>query len=635
LSSKEEINFMKQTLLSRLILAGLAGAALSAAHAGQIQSSSVAIAREVVTTNTQSILAPTISYRFAGDVDARGQAQTFQVQFTLAAGTWATLPGTPEKAIKVTNGITNTTANQSAVIVAGNATYQVSTVALSADKKTLFATITVAQDPVDGLLQQPIVSINATTNLIANATVNTTAFRASLTNLFDVTGDIVADFVSTGACSANKTLSVSFAHYTALTAPSVIATVANATADEHNRGGATNTATLVVFPTNITVSLATSTSAAFLTPGGNLTFTDNGANPADPLRSFVSASLANLGSFKLTQNATGYDSDLANQYVLAGVAGGAYATGLDAIAVAANNVGDVEVKSIDVKVTPSNGVVVGGSLFISAPAAGFAVGAACGAPLASSVTTITTANAAGPINVSVTAAADVNAAFGPAGTKNAFLCYQTPGGVTIPSSSFTATATLVKAAAGGNNAEQNNVCNGSFYSLGGGLKIDVRNYASSAETSGYMSVLRFINNSDAAAADVWAQFVHQDGKLGNWAKIADLPVRGVVNMTAPQIDAKLAAGNAATVAAANKGTAAPVAQAATATTSDTAPRLRITSTTGRSLRVQNYLFNRATGQILEGSGEQGVDFEGTATRAPASEGQYQGQDANSGLNLAN
>ena len=168
--------------------------------------------------------------------------------------------------------------------------------------------------------------------------------------------------------------------------------------------------------------------------------------------------------------------------------------------------------------------------------------------------------------------------------------------------------------------------------LGGGLKIDVRNYASSAETSGYTSVLRFINNSDTAPADVWAQFVHQNGKLGNWAKIADLPVRGTVNMTAQQIDAKLAAGAAATAAV---GTAAPVAQAATATTSDTAPRLRITSTTGRSLRVQNYLFNAATGQILEGSGQQGVDFEGVTSRAPASEGQYQDQDANSGLNLGN
>ena len=61
---------MKQTLLSRLILAGLAGAAMSAAHAGQIQASSVSIAREVITLDTQSVNSPAIAYRFAGDVDA-------------------------------------------------------------------------------------------------------------------------------------------------------------------------------------------------------------------------------------------------------------------------------------------------------------------------------------------------------------------------------------------------------------------------------------------------------------------------------------------------------------------------------------------------------------------------------------
>jgi hypothetical protein len=611
---------MKQRLLSRLILAGLAGAALSAAHAGQIQSSSVSIAREVVTTNAQTILAPSASYRFNGDVDARAQAQTFQVQFQLVpplaggkTGTWATLPANPERAIKVTNGITNVTANQSAAIAAGNATYQVTTVSLSADATILYATITVAQDPIDGLIQQPIVSINATTNLIANATVNTTANRASLKNLFDVTGDIVADFNADGTCSTNKTQAIAVKHFNALTAPASLATVANATEDEHNRSGAANTATLVVFPTNVKVTMTQSGNAAYLTPGGNMTFSNNGAGGS----SWVGANTVMLGDLKLTQNSTGYDSNLTNQYLLnAG-------PGLSAVATAVANNGVVETKQVDIKVTASNGFVVGGSLAVSTTAN-------CGSIVAGSVTTWTAANAAGPITVTVPTA-DVNATFGATGTNNAYVCYTVPGGATIPSSSFSAVGTVVKAAAGANLNEQNNVCKGPFYSLGGGLKIDVRNYASSAETSGYMSVLRFVNNSDSAEADVWAQFVHQNGKLGNWAKIADLPVRGSVNMTASQIDAKLAAGSAATQAI---GTAAPVAQAATTTTSDTAPRLRITSTTGRSLRVQNYLFNRATNQILEASASQGVDFEGALSRAPASEGQYQDQDANSGLNLA-
>lgn len=608
---------MKQTLLSRLILAGLAGAAMSAAHAGQIQASSVAIAREVITTNAQTILSPTISYRFTGDVDARGQAQTFQVQFKLAAGLFAALPATPERAIKVTNGITNATINQGAP-VANTATYTVSTTSLSADKTTLFATITVAQDAVGGLIQQPIITMNATTNTIGGTVgTNVAASRASLSSLFDVVGDIVADFNATGACSANKTLAVSVAHFTALTAPASLADASNATADEHTRGGATNTATLVVFPTNIKVNVASSTNAAYLTPGGNLTFSNNGAGGT----SYVSANTAMLGSVTLVQNALGYDSDLVNQYVLTG---NPVNSGLTAAATAAVTNGNVETKQVDIKITASNGFVVGGAL------TAFTLPNCTGA-IAGASTAVTALNAVGPITVTIPTGS-VNGAFGITGTGPVYVCYIVPGTTTIPSSSFNATATVVKSDAGLNVNEQYNVCKNPYYSLGGGLKIDVRNYASSAETSGYMSVLRFINNSDAAAADVWAQFVHQDGKLGNWAKIADLPVRGVVNMTAKQIDAKLAAGSTATAAI---GAAAPVAQAATATTSDTAPRLRITSTTGRSLRVQNYLFNAATGQILEGSNQQGVDFEGVTSRAPASEGQYQDQDANSGLNLGN
>ena len=614
---------MKQTLLSRLILAGLTGAALSAAQAGQIQSSSVAIAREVITTNTQTILAPTISYRFFGDVDARAQAQTFQVQFTLAAGTWNTLPALVAQTIKVTNGITNATINQGPA-VAGTATYTVGTVALSGN--TLYATITVAQDAVGGLIQQPLVSINATTNTIAAAAnTDVSANRASITGLYDVVGDIMGDYAASAICTNNKTLSVSVKHYTALTSPASLANDGNATADEHVRQTATNTATLVVFPTNVKVTVTASSNSAYLTAGGNQTFSNNGtAAAAGTDASWINATNANLGKVALSQNAAGYDSNLVNQYVLAGVAGGANATGLDGIAVAAANVGDVETKQVDVKVTASNGFVVGGNLFL-------ATDAVCAAPVAGSNVLVTAANAAGPITVTAPTAA-VNAAFGATGLGPVRICYNVPGNVTVPSSSFTSVATVVKAAAGGNFAEQSNTCGGPLYSLGGGLKIDVRNYASSAEKSGYTSILRFVNNSDSAAADVWAQFIHQNGKLGNWAKIADLPVRGVVNMTAAQIDAKLASGSTATAAI---GTAAPVAQAATATTTDTAPRLRITSTTGRSLRVQNYLFNAATGQILEGSGQQGVDFEGVASRAPASEGQYQDQDANSGLNLGN
>jgi hypothetical protein len=613
---------MKQTLLSRLILAGLAGAALSAAHAGQIQSSSVSIARESITTDVQSVIAPSIAYRFAGDVDARVQAQTFQIQFILADGAWGTLPGSFANTISVSDGVSGVIQEQSAAAPTSgtNASYTVVATGVDAATKTVWATITVNQGAA-ALIKQPLFSMNVTSNnvngILAGAG-NVAGGRAPVTGLKAVTGDLVNDYNATPSlCEAVKTLAVSFKHFVALNAPASLATVTTATADEHVRTGHTNTATLMTFPTNVKVSVVTSAGGVGLTPGGNLAFQQNGAAGA-----FISGTLANLGSVSLVQNATGYDSNLAKEYKLAN--GGA---GVQGIAIAASNAGALEVSSVKVTVAATQGFVVNGTLALN-------TNANCGAGTALTGTAsvaITSANAAGPIDL-VIDSLQVNAALGAAtGTAPVHVCYTTAGLLTVPSSVFSAVARVVKAAAGAGFNEQDNICKGNFQSLGGGLKIDVRNYASSSETGGYMSVLRFINNSDSAPADVWAQFVHQNGNLGNWAKLADLPVRGAVNMTAKQIDAKLAAGSVATAAV---GTAAAVAQAATATTSDTAPRLRITSTTGKSLRVQNYLFNSATNQILEASGQQGVDFEISTNRAPANEGQYQDQDANSGLNLA-
>ena len=74
---------MKQTLITRLILGAFAGLAAVGAYAGQIQSSSTSIAREAIQNDAQQIASPSIAYRFAGDIDARANDQTFQVQFTL------------------------------------------------------------------------------------------------------------------------------------------------------------------------------------------------------------------------------------------------------------------------------------------------------------------------------------------------------------------------------------------------------------------------------------------------------------------------------------------------------------------------------------------------------------------------
>lgn len=620
---------MKQKLLSRLVLASLAGAAVTSVHAGQIQASSVSIAREAVSSDTQAIVAPSISYRFAGDVDARVQAQTFQVQFTLEQGTWAAAP--TADAYSVTDGVTGQIQDQAAgAPVAGvNASYTVVATNLSTDKKTLWVTFTVNQGAT-ALVKQPIISLNVTTNLVAGVSGPSTT-RATVNGLKTVVGDIVADYTADGTCAAVKTARVGVKHYVGLQNPAAIATDANGTPDEHTRAAATNSGTLITFPTNLGVKFAASTGTLKLQSGGNQFFDSTGAGavvasaaPATPGTAHVAAAgtgqlTARLGIARLTQEAVGLDSNLTNVYALSNTGG------VTVAATAAANNGEVEVKSFDLQISATNGFSVGGTLFAAV------AGNNCAAAIAGSSVTVTAANAAGPIVVPVTSAA----AFGASGTAPVEVCYTVTGTATVPSSAFSVVGTLVKSAetAGNSFAEQNNVCKGTLYSLGGGLKIDVRNYASSAEKSGYQSVLRLINNSDVVTADVYAQVIHQDGKLGNWAKLTDLAPRASLNMTAAQIDAKLAAGTAADAGAANNGAAAAAYQAGSATSSDTAPRLRITSNSGNSLRVQNYLYNAATGQILEASSSQAVDFNGNNDRAPGSDGQYISQDANSGINL--
>ena len=622
---------MNKTLIARLVVGAIATIAAGSVFAGQIQASSTSIAREVITSDAMLIDAPSIAYRFAGDVDARSQAQTFQVQFTLASGEWSTAPAADR--LSISDGVSGVVQAQYAaapaiatagqVAVGIKATYIVNKIDLSADKKTVFATITVTQDPANGLIKQPLISINVANNTIAGAVAPAAMMSAKgqVTKLYAVVGSLVDDFTANGLCQDIKKANASFKHYVGLSDNNVIATDLNASPDEHVRGGATNSATILTFPTNVLVQLAPATGVISLTPGGNLHFASTTGNAAGT--AFQTADLAVLGKLNLKQNGSGYDTNLTNVYQISGTAG---LSGVKATADGAANtqVGDVEARDLKVTVTATQGFAGNAAgtnlLFLS-------TSPVCAAAIAGASATValTAAHTAAGTSIDlVVPNAVLNASLNAAtGADPIYVCNSVipANTTTIPSSVFTAVGRLVKATGAMN--EQDNICKGTYISLGGGLKIDVRNYASSAETSGYQSVLRFINPSDVRTADVWGQIIHQDGKLGGYGLLTTLAPRQVLNMTAAQIDAKLNTDPTAAV-----GAKAPAAAAAGA------PRLRITSTTGDTLRVQNYMFNSATGQILEASGDQAVDFAGSVSRAPASEGQYQSQDAQSGLNLA-
>ena len=618
---------MKKTLASRLVVGALAAIAAGGVMAGQIQSSSTPVAREVITAEDMNIISPQVAYRFAGDVSAVANQQVFQVQFTLSAGKWEAVPG--DGAFAITDGISGVVQDQTAGAPGGGAqaAYQIVGKGLANDNKTLWVSFAVAQ-AAGATIRQPIISVNTTSNTIGGAAnTNVSAQRNNINNLKTVVGDIVADYEGTAGtndnnfaakCVDNKEVKVDVKHFIGLANPAAIAVAgSNGTPDEHTRAGATNEGTLFTFPTNIKLDVTPSTGAVRLSPGGSMQF-----QMARPGEAFVSPTLANMGKVTLVQKAQGADANVTDKYLLSagpGVLGQAPAT---------RNNGPVEVESFKVKVYASNGFVPGGRVFISEQVN-------CGTDLGG--VDITAANAAGPVTPTVPTA-QINTLFPAAGTGPAYVCYRVPGAVTIPASSFWARADLDKPTANPNLFEQDNVCNGQLFGMGGGLKIDVRNYAPAAgvATSGWMSVIRLINNSDSAAADVYAQIIHQDGKVGKWGKIAQLPVRGVTNLTSPQLEALLVNEPEAADANANNGEAANLR----ATENQTgAPRLRITSNTAQSLRVQNYVVNNATGEMFEASNSQGVDFEGREDRAAKSTAddvsgqQFISQDANSGLNL--
>jgi hypothetical protein len=628
---------MKQKLLTRLILGALAGMAAGGAIAGQIQASSVSIAREVIITNAQEVIMPQVAYRFAGDVDARTQVQTFQVQLILpGGGGWGTVGNV--QSISVTDGVTGVEVAQVAPAVTPNsaAAPQYRVLAINRSGNTLFATIEVGQG-ANGLIKQPIIGFNSAPNAGAGRAAPTFTF---VNNLFSVVGAITECDLS------NRTLGVDIRHYKALTNPTALATDANASADEHTRAGSTNAGTVIVFPTNIEVRIAAALGRATVNPaGGNVNFQGpaTAGIVAPNADSFISPTLINLGFFRYLQNASGYDSDVEQIYslsdpdVAAGIVRRAPGGAIEpTAAVDPTTSGNVEVNRTRVDVTASQGFATGAgnSVFLSATAN-------CAAALNGTAGTFSADGKTATVFLNTQA--EISAAHGPNGNNPVYICYQVNGATFIPQSAFTGTVRLEKATDGLAAAalarfqEQDNFCTRPLYALGGGVKIDVRNYVNSKSTAGtgYMSIIRLINNSENLTADISAQIIHADGSYGPWGSLngvggipgAGLAPRAVANLTAAQIDGALT--NAAVNAAGNTNFVAGPAAPQVRTIGD---RLRISSANGATLRVQNYLYNTVTGQLLEGSASQGVDFQGPVNnQAPTNDAQLLEQDAQQGI----
>jgi hypothetical protein len=595
----------KLTLLAASLVTAFAA---NVAVAGNIQSSSVQIAREVITDDSQTVVAPMITYTFQGDVDASSQDQTFQVQLQLTnGGAWASVAA---GSVVLRDSSFSVSAPRDGV----NKPYDLlATPSISADGKTLYATFTVKQGTKR--YTTPVIQFNPNATALVGTGAPGTAGAAtvatgasSLKALRSVVGEVVA-------CDTKVVpLPVTVLHFTGVTAAGLASTANGATPDEHVRNGQNSTGTLLTFPTNVLVTVKASTGSLKIDPAtGSLNtryiITGPGTTgiPAYPTTRF------NMGTVTLSQNALGYDSNLINQYMLAdpSLPAGVGAGAAKVSTTATRTDGPVEAKDLVVTITSSQGYA--GSYYLTK-------NANCDPFAVTPTQTIT-----GNTMVLSLGAANVNAAFGPTGTNPIYICNDVSAVTSaIPPSTFSAVAVLSKASGTLPAPEQNNSCNGPLYPLSGGVKVDVRNYATSKTAGNWMSVIRLINPSETNTATVFGQLIHADGSYGGWGQIATLAPRAVTNMTSSQIDALLVNAPATNGAGYVGGAIPPAAQ----TVGD---RLRVTADGVSSLRVQNYLYNPDSKNFIEASSTQGVDFEGSTDRAPLSEGQYQDQDAQRGL----
>jgi len=586
---------MKQKQLSILAASLVAAFAANVASAGQIQSSSTAIAHEVIVNDAQAVSAPPVSYRFSGDVDATLTAQSFQIQLILTDATFKTA-GTKDAITLVDNS--------------GNlipvAKYTVGTPTLSSDGKVLFVNVSFPQ-AAGSTFVTPAVRFNDTVSNAAAAgplSTGTAGVAATVTGLYTKVGAVQP------CVNTIPTLGVSVKHFANVSGPTQATDAANANpANEHTRTGSTNDGILFSFPTNLSLGLvASSVNLARVDPStGNQLFKGTAVASASDalLNGFRSTTVAQLGYIKVNQDALGSDSGSNTTYAIAsGVTFGATA--------ATKTTGVVELKSYDIAITASQGFAVGSTIGLSttrdtytAPASGAilspAVTSTTGNTITFSNTTLTAAELAAPL----------------------YVFYTVPGTSVVPVSTFSATATLTKAAGTTTYLnEQNNSCTKPLAGLVGGVKVDVRNYATGKNTSGFQSFIRLINPSETNTASIYGQLIHSNGQYGGWGKIVDLAPRAAINYAAADLD-KFLTGTPAT-----NGTGY-VAGTNDATAQDLGERLRITAEGVSALKVQNYLYNAATKNFIEASSAQGVDFDSSTDRAYDS--QLNDQDAQRGL----
>jgi hypothetical protein len=581
-------------------VASVLAIASGAAQAGQIDSSSATLAKEVIWNDAQVVRAPSKAYTFGGDVDATVNEQRFQLQYTLSKGEWAVGTG---NTILATNTLTDATA----VLKVNGGPLPSGVIAKAfvptTDKTKLIINVTV---PVGTRLAAPSWLLNVGTDTALN--------NIGITKLYTVAGAV--------SCSpTDSALDIDFKQ---ATTHSDSAAVGDPTAPgaEHTRTGSTNTARLLNFVQNLNFAF---------TPSGTASQIDSAQ-----LRYKFVTTLTNvggtehtLGTVKLARLANGLDLDYTHKYANTGtpVSPATY------VALDFNNTAGA-VKSGDVDLAATNGLTikVDGAM---AKGSWLELRDAVTGTLISTLKTTPLAAAASTATLNVTSPADVMAV-----ANGAKVVYVVAGTSEIPDQGdFSVTASLNKEAAASGvttgDFDQNLTCTNPLTGLGNsGIKIDVRNYASYATfgDKGPATTLRIINNSESRTADLYAQMIYADGKYGSWGLVGSLAPRASMNISNKDLEAKMVN---APVSANPFGTGTVYTSASGSAvlknTGGAGDRVRIMSNSGSTLRVQSYMVVGNT--VLDTSNAQGVDFENGGSRVPSNgvDAQPVSQDAINGI----
>lgn len=630
---------MKLTKVAFAIASVLAVAAGSA-NAGQIDSSSTTLAREVIYADNQVVRAPSKSYSFVGVIDARTNEQRLQLQWTLSGGLkWSragdlaftgTGAATDTFPVAVTGGATVLKLNGKDLAnadigfngaVVGALTGATVDAFLADGDTTLVFNITIPANAAN-YIKDAVFQINANDFTPANDA------NVGITNALTVAGTTI--------CAVDqRSADISFKHFTNHNGNNQVIT-GTSPDSEHIRAGSNNSGRYVNFTENVIFTFTSATQSQTDAATLRTTFLRNATQTADlaPAVATIGGGITanrlhRIGTIDLAKIAAGLDLDYTSQY-----GNGANATPFEAA--------DFSIAS------PANlntGIIEAGRILITVKAPAGATGVSAGstvvlltsadAAIAGEVVTAFDANGVATISLP-TAAAMAALASGATGAR---LYYVVNGTNEIPqNSTFNVTALLDKTDTG-TLREQDTTCKADLAGIGGGIKIDVRNYATAAtyKGTGTSTSVRIINNSESQTADVYAQLIYADGTYGPWGQLPSLAPRAVSMLSNEQIEALLT--NApATANPFGTGTVYTSTAGAAVTGNKKAgvsDRLRIVSNTGTTLRVQSYMIVGNT--VIDTSNAQGVDFENNGSRVPenAVDAQPVSQDAINGLSRSN